>query len=710
MLFHARLFYDCTRCRLLGRSPVIGRRSPLFAALGLALSLPGTAFADCSSTTPDTGESVTCTPAAPNPSTQGVVAQPGSSGVGVDIASGTLLDVATGPGVHLRSDSRVDNAGTITLLAGNSWDALFADGNGNTLLNRGSLTTAGATADGIQVNGSNNTLTNAAGATIATSGSNANGLLSAGGTGNTLVNAGSITTTGAGSAGIRAQGGSGFTLLNTGSLRVEGSGSVGVLSDSGGVLSNEGSIFSVSGIGVSFTGSADTTLINRGSIRGATQAVASGAGNDRLDMQGGQLTGTVSQGAGNDSLVVSAGTMGAVDQGDGMDSARILGGTVNGTIQQGAGIDDFFMSGGEIGALLQGDALDTFLMTGGRIVGAFDDGDYAVMTGGRIGRVNMKLDDNTFDMSGGTIDGNLVTGFGRDIIRLSDGYIGGNISVSGGNDAVTVAGGTVRGEIRLSFGDDLFAWNGGGVVYGAIDLGEGTDIATLSSLNQSHLGATPLVDGGAGIDALSFDNVTTDNIARFRNWESVVARDDTELTFDGDLVLGDAGTGTGTLELDASSTLFAGAGAQAAVTPFNAGQWVTFTNAGRIDLSNGTSGATDTFTIVGNYIGQNAALYLQTELGADDSASDRLVIAGGNASGTTGLGILNLGGSGGQTVLDGILVVESLQGATSTGNAFALMSPVAAGAFEYFLFKGGISDGTAENWYLRSTIVAPPPP
>ena len=66
---------------------MIGRRSPRFAALGLALSLPGTAFADCNSTTPNTGESVTCTPAAPNPSTQGVVAQAGSSGVSVDIAS-----------------------------------------------------------------------------------------------------------------------------------------------------------------------------------------------------------------------------------------------------------------------------------------------------------------------------------------------------------------------------------------------------------------------------------------------------------------------------------------------------------------------------------------------------------------------------------------------------------------------------------------------
>lgn len=49
------------------------------------------------------------------------------------------------------------------------------------------------------------------------------------------------------------------------------------------------------------------------------------------------------------------------------------------------------------------------------------DGDRAIMTGGRIGRVNMKLDDNLFGMSGGIIDRNLVTGFGNDPIVLSAG-------------------------------------------------------------------------------------------------------------------------------------------------------------------------------------------------------------------------------------------------------------------------------------------------
>src|SRR3546814_4502750 len=119
--------------------------------------------------------------------------------------------------------------------------------------------------------------------------------------------------------------------------------------------------------------------------------------------------------------------------------------------------------------------------TGGRIVDAFDDGDTARMTGGRIGRVNMKLADNLFDMSGGVIDRNLVAGFGNDTIILSDGTIGGNISVSGGTDSVTITGGTVGGDVLLSVGTDSFVWDGGGVVHGMVDMGGDDDSARLEN-------------------------------------------------------------------------------------------------------------------------------------------------------------------------------------------------------------------------------------
>ncbi|RWC23424.1 MAG: autotransporter outer membrane beta-barrel domain-containing protein, partial [Mesorhizobium sp.] len=410
----------------------------------------------------------------------------------------------------------------------------------------------------------------------------------------------------------------------------------------------------------------------------------------------GQISGSVTFGAGTDRIDMQSGTItGTVDQGGGTDFFTIGTGTVAGNVQQDSGIDDFNMSGGQIGSLNQGDGLDTFTMTGGRIVDFFDDGDRAVMTGGRIGRVNMKLDQNYFNMSGGTIDRNLVTGFDKDTIILSGGTIGGNISVSGGNDSVTVTGGTVGGDILMSVGADNFVWNGGGIIYGAVDLGGDNDIAKLSNLTNANLGATDAISGGLGTDALTLDNVKLDGVSRLQNWESIGATNDTQLTLDSNLVLGDSGTGTGSLSVDAASTLYGG-GFNASIQAFTAGQLASVTNAGRIDLTNGSTGATDSLTISGNYTGLGGLLLIQTELGDDSSASDKLVLSGGTASGSTGIGVINVGGAGAATTADGIMVVQAVNGATSGAGTFALDAPVAAGAFEYYLFKGGVG-GNSEG-------------
>ncbi|AZE56940.1 Outer membrane autotransporter barrel domain protein [Pseudomonas synxantha] len=154
-------------------------------------------------------------------------------------------------------------------------------------------------------------------------------------------------------------------------------------------------------------------------------------------------------------------------------------------LSQGNGIDDFVMSGGQIQSLAQGDGRDTFLITGGTIIGAFEDGDVARQAAGTIGRVDMKLDDNIYDMSGGSILGNLLAGFGTDRIIVSGGSIGGNISVSGGDDSNTVSGSVINGEIRASVGNDTFNWLGGGEIKSQVLMGDGNDIARLSGLTES---------------------------------------------------------------------------------------------------------------------------------------------------------------------------------------------------------------------------------
>jgi len=472
-------------------------------------------------------------------------------------------------------------------------------------------------------------------------------------------------------------------------------------------IDNRGTITGTAGAAI--LSNTATTVVNRGVISGGTSGIIFGLGADRLEMLGGSITGGVLQGAGTDSVVISDGTLDRIDQGEGEDSLEISAGTVTGTIDQSRDPDTFLMTGGTVGALVQGDGFDQFRMTAGHIIGGFDDGDSAEMTGGRIGRVNMKLDDNIFLMSGGSIDANLVTGLGKDRVELSGGDIGGNISVSGGDDTVRISGGSVGGSILLSVGNDRFEWTGGGVLRGPVDFGEGNDTATLTNLTPTQMSALPLFDAGPGTDKLDMLNVKTGGVARFANWEQVNATRGTELTMDGTLALGDSASGTGALVIDSASALLAGGGG-GRVAAFTAGQLANVGNAGRIDLGNGSSAPGDTFTIAGNYVGNGGTLALQTVLGNDASASDKLVIAGGSATGSTIMRVTNVGGGGASTVADGIMVVQATNGGSTAAGAFALAGSLSAGAYEYFLFKGGVSAGTGNNWYLRSTIVPGPVP
>lgn len=76
--------------------------------------------------------------------------------------------------------------------------------------------------------------------------------------------------------------------------------------------------------------------------------------------------------------------------------------------------------------------------------------------------------------------------------------IGGNISISSGTDSVTMTGGTVAGDVLLGFGNDQFSWNGGGIIYGKIDLGPDNDTAVLANLTDANIGATKQLTGGEG--------------------------------------------------------------------------------------------------------------------------------------------------------------------------------------------------------------------
>lgn len=132
------------------------------------------------------------------------------------------------------------------------------------------------------------------------------------------------------------------------------------------------------------------------------------------------------------------------------------------------------------------------------------------------------------------------------------------------------------------------------------------------------------------------------------------------------------------------------------------------TNAGLINMGNGTPPVTTLTTP--NYIGQGGTIALNTYLGTDGSPSDKLVINGGSASGTSKLRIMNAGGPGALTTANGILVVETTNGGTTSPTAFSLDGRAVAGVYEYRLFRGPLIDPVSDDWYLRSEALPLPPP
>ncbi|MFC5609391.1 autotransporter outer membrane beta-barrel domain-containing protein [Variovorax soli] len=111
-----------------------------------------------------------------------------------------------------------------------------------------------------------------------------------------------------------------------------------------------------------------------------------------------------------------------------------------------------------------------------------------------------------------------------------------------------------------------------------------------------------------------------------------------------------------------------------------------------------------------NYRGEGGTIGLNTYLGADNSPTDRLVINGGAATGSTGLQLTNTGGPGALTTGNGIQVVQAANGGTTEAGAFALTSRALAGPYEYQLYRGATDASDAESWYLRSTREVPEPP
>lgn len=188
-------------------------------------------------------------------------------------------------------------------------------------------------------------------------------------------------------------------------------------------------------------------------------------------------------------------------------------------------------------------------------------------------------------------------------------------------------------------------------------------------------------------------------------------------------VLGGLNTYGGATQVDAG-TLAAGA-----VQAFSATSAHTVATGATLDLAgfdqqlaaltnNGTVStvgriAGTTLTVTGPYTSGNGTLRLGAGAnGAGVTVGDRLVLDGAAATptGTTQIEVVPLPGLGGLTTGDGILLVDAINGATTTAqttrDAFALANDkVDSGAYAYRLYAGD-AGGAGENWYLRTDASA----
>jgi outer membrane autotransporter protein len=467
-----------------------------------------------------------------------------------------------------------------------------------------------------------------------------------------------------------------FGALN-GGLTITGSNTVDVTNGPGGQINNT---FTISG-------DSRNAVTNQSSLNSGIRIT--GNGSNTIDNQNGATINQAFSITGDASNTISnAGTI---------NSGIALSGNVSNDItnRAGATINQNVIS--------QGSARDTVDNAGliNNSILLNDGDDIVVNRSGAL--INPRVPG--LEIVNGVID----QGAGADRFLMLGGRVNNQVLQGPGSDKAIIGGGVITQFVRAEAGTDNLLWTDG--LIGGLDMGTEDDHAIFHGLTPTHLLSGVRIDGGPGSDRLTWDDTVGAVVGRYVSWELFELTNRSQLTFSGTLTLGDGGTDTGTLTVDSTSTVLAGNGDHR-IVPFTSGRLATVTNGGIIDLTNGPESATDSLTVVGNYVGQGGRLRLHTYLGGDTSPSDKLVISGTGASarGATALGIVNVGGPGALTLGDGILVVEAISGATTESGAFGLSGIVAAGPYEYLLYRGGVSAGTEDNFYLRNALAPDPDP
>lgn len=529
--------------------------------------------------------------------------------------------------------------------------------------------------------------------------------------------------------------GAGSTLGVTTALVVgdEGSGAIDINS-AGSVTAGSATL------GLSAGGSGEIGVSGIGSELAVTDALLVGAaGTGELSIA---LGGTVAAGsAAIGTEADGSGTIALTDDGSALDVAGTLeiGGAGTGEldIANGASVTAadaiVGVSAGGSGAVVVSNDGSTLALSNSLTIGGAGTGGLTVDAGGTV-----TATDAVVGADAGGSGSVLVNAAGSDLALSGTLTVG----LAGTGSLDVTAGGTVESATAVigdaATGNGAVTVDGLGSVWavdGALTIGNaGTGTLVLTGLGSVEVG------GGSGIVTLAAEAGSTGTLVIGDGGGTLAAaevtggagtatieftQNDTSVTFapaiTGTTSVVQSGWGwtvlTGANLYSGTTTVEAGtlaAGAEGAFSPNSdvtvaangvldlAGYDQTvasLANAGIVSLVGGTAGTI--LTVAGDYRGEGGSLALATVLGADDSATDRLVVQG-DVSGATRFAIVNLGGTGAQTLGDGIEVV-SVAG-LSPSDAFTLGRTI-AGAYDYRLYQGGVGTGAGNgNWYLRSDL------
>lgn len=521
----------------------------------------------------------------------------GNSAVGVEATQGaevtlnngsvtTTLSQSDGLFAFLANSKVTANGVTIRTTGAQSHGA-EANVAGRIIVNGGSVTTLGVSAEGLYTIDRNATL-EATGTAVRTSGSNANGI-------NVLVGRGTLNnvtlaTSGDGSAGARVDNASTLSITN-GSITTSGNSSYGLMSTAGSTLTANTvtvSTTGTSGVGASaqFGGQ---LILNGGSVDTTGSSAAGLFSVGLLSASGVAATGTVLT---DDPFTPTAGPTGASIRATGV-RVTTSGANANGVTVRGA--SSVVLDGSTV--TVQGAGANALFSS------AYDAGASSITVG-------------TSTLSSALGAGIRVNGTTLNTTLTSS-------SLSGGGSLLQVVG---NGVLNLT-----------------------ADRLTLTGLAFTEAGSTSTV-----------------NLIDTR-WNMTGTSNLTTLTNDPSLINFSA----------------------PAADPSLLSSYMTLS--------------------VVNYIGDGGQIALNTYLAGDGSPSDRLVINGGSAIGTTGLIVKGTGGGGAVTTGDGILVVDAISGGITNAGAFNLAVPVVAGPYEYSLYRGSAGGGEPSDWFLRSELIPVPP-